>query len=337
LRVPVRKINEEIAGYYEVSYNPGITNYDGSFRRVKVEVDRKDLIVQARNGYYALPADLRTSGLMPFEPPLLKALADGATARDVPIHARLMRFQPAAQGVGTAIVVEVPVEGLTFEPDQVKRFNARLSMLALVKNESGTVVQKFTRDVPIQATEENLAAIKQGNFVYKDTLTLPAGKYTLEAAVMDRVSNKIGAARSDYQAAEPKGLSISDINLVRSFAPGAKDLDPADPYQYQGGRVTPTLTTTVKATKGSTLSMFFVVYPEAGNSAKPAIELEYIKDGKVIGKGGLELPAADVKGRIPYVMSSSAEALPAGDYVIRATARQGSAVAQEQAAFKVEK
>jgi len=337
LRVPVRKINEEIASYYEVSYNPGIANYDGSFRRVKVEVDRKDVVVQARNGYFALPPELRTSGLLPFEPPLLKALADGATAHDVPIRARLFRFQPEPQGVGTAIVVEVPVEGLEFQPDQSKHFDARLSMVALVKNESGAVVQKFTRDVPIQATEENLSAIKQGNFVYKDVLTLPPGRYTLEAAVMDRVNNKIGTLRSSYVAEAPKGLSISDISLVRSLAPGAKDLDPNEPFQYQGGRITPTLNTTIKAVKGSTLSMFFVVYPEPGNPAKPTIELEYLKDGKPIGKGGLQLPAADAKGRIPYIMSSSAESMPAGDYVIRAVVKQGAATAEEQATFKVEK
>jgi VWFA-related protein len=337
LRTPVRKINEEIASYYEVSYNPAIQNFDGSFRRVKVEVNRKDVAVQARNGYFALPAELRSSGLMPFEPPLLKALADGATVHDVAFRARLLRFQTMPQGISTAIVVEVPVENLEFQPDQPKHMNARVSMLALVKNENGSVMQKFTRDVPIQATEENLGSIKQGNFVYKDVLTLPPGKYTLEAAIMDRVNNKIGTVRSDFQAAPPKSLSISDVSLVRSYAPGAKDLDPNDPFQYQGGRVTPTLTTTIRAGKGATLSMFFVVYPEPGNTAKPSVELEYVKDGQVIGKGGLELPAADAKGRIPYIMSSSAEALPAGEYVIRATAKQGTATAEDQATFKVEK
>jgi hypothetical protein len=83
--------------------------------------------------------------------------------------------------------------------------------------------------------------------------------------------------------------------------------------------------------------MFFVVYPEAGNAAKPMVELEYIKDGKVVGKGGLELPAADQQGRIPYIMSSSAEAMPAGEYVIHATVKQGASAAEERTSFKVEK
>jgi VWFA-related protein len=337
LRVPLRKINEEIGSYYEVSYNPGIANYDGSFRRIKVELAKKDLVAQARNGYFALPMELRKTGMMPFEPPLLSALNVPAMPHDIPFHSRLVRFQPGPQGVATAVVIEVPVAGLEFKEDSAKHFNARLSLVALVKDAGGTVVQKFTRDLPIQSTPENLAAIKMGNFVYKDSLTLAPGKYTLESAVMDRENSKIGAQREPFELAAPGGVSISGISLVRSYAPGAKDLEPSDSFVFQGGRVTPTLTNTVQAAKGSTLSMFFVVYPEAGNSAKPMVELEYIKDGKVVGKGGLELPAADKQGRIPYIMSSAAESMPPGDYVIQATVKQGASTAQEKTSFKVEK
>jgi VWFA-related protein len=337
LRTPLRKINEEIGSYYEISYNPGIANYDGSFRRIKVDIGKKDLIAQARNGYFALPMELRKTGMMPYEPPLLSALNAPALPHDIPFRARLIPFQPSAQGESTAVVVEVPVGGLEFKDDGAKHFNARLSLVSLVKDANGTVVQKFTRDMPIQSTPENLAAMKMGNFVYKDSLTLPAGKYSLETAVMDRESTKIGAGRDSFELAASKGVAISGISLVRSYAPGAKDLDPSDPFVFQGGRVTPTLSTTVQGTKGATLSMFFVVYPEAGNSAKPTVELEFIKDGKVVGKGGLELPAADKQGRIPYIMSSSAEAMPAGEYVIHATVKQGASTAEERTSFKVEK
>ncbi len=55
LRAPLRQINEEISSYYELSYKPQIANYDGSFRRIKVDTSRKNLVVHARNGYFALP------------------------------------------------------------------------------------------------------------------------------------------------------------------------------------------------------------------------------------------------------------------------------------------
>lgn len=41
LRQPLRQVNEEISSYYEVSYNPGIENYDGSFRKLSVAANRR--------------------------------------------------------------------------------------------------------------------------------------------------------------------------------------------------------------------------------------------------------------------------------------------------------
>lgn len=338
LRTPLRHVNEEISSYYEVTYNPGVMNYDGSFRRVKVETNRKNAVVHARNGYFALPPDLRSAGLQPFEVPLLKALSEQTLPHDLDFRARLVRFRSTAQGVRAAVVVEVPIGNLTFREDKEKnQFNARLSLVALIKDSSGEVVQKFTRDLPLQGTLDKLAGVKSGNFIYKEMLSAPAGRYTLEAAVIDRETNRMSATRAGYEFTAADGVGISNISLVRTYQPNVKDLDPDDPFQFQGGRITPTLSPVIRAEKGAALSMFFVVYPDPANSAKPVVELEYVKDGQVVGKGSLELPAPDAQGRIPYVMSSDASAMPPGDYTIQATVKQGQKTAQDKTAIKVEK
>ena len=56
LRGPLRKVNEEISSYYELTFNPHIQNYDGSFRKLAVARGRKDLVIHARNGYFRPPA-----------------------------------------------------------------------------------------------------------------------------------------------------------------------------------------------------------------------------------------------------------------------------------------
>jgi VWFA-related protein len=337
LRGPLRHVNEEISSYYEVSYNPGIATYDGAFRKLKVEVDRKDAVVHARSGYFALPPDVRSSGLQPFEVPLLKALSEPKLPRDLEFRSDLVRFQPSTQGVKASLIVEVPIKNLTFRDDKEKNlFNARVSLVALVKNGKGEIVEKFTRDMPLQGALDREVAAKTGNFVYKELLTVPAGKYTLETAVIDREAGNVGAARNEFEFSAPKGVTMSNISLIRSLQPNAKDLDPNDPFQYQGGRITPTLSPIVKAVQGSELAMFFVVYPDPSISAKPMVELEYIKDGQVVGKGALELPPPDAQGRIPYIMSSAASAMPPGEYVIHATVRQGSSSTEDRTTVKVE-
>src|SRR5215472_14299366 len=76
LRAPLRKVNEEIGSYYELTFDPHIQNYDGGFRKLTVVAGRKDVVIHARNGYFALPPEARALGLETYELPLLRAISD---------------------------------------------------------------------------------------------------------------------------------------------------------------------------------------------------------------------------------------------------------------------
>jgi len=166
LRGPLRRVNEEVTTYYELAYNPGIESYDGGFRKTEVALAREGLTVHTRNGYFALPPDVRAAGLQPFEMPLLKALAANPLPRDLDFRSGAVRFQPGPQGIQSSVVVEVPLAGLQYTEDPAaKTFQARLSLVALIKLENGEVFRKFTRDLPLRGTSDRVSQIKQGNFI----------------------------------------------------------------------------------------------------------------------------------------------------------------------------
>ena len=98
LRGPLHNVNEEISSYYEVTYNPGIQNYDGSFRKLAVTSVRKDLVIHARNGYFALPPEAVATGLQSFEMPLLKAISDGKTSRCRSVYGGCHRASAESRG-----------------------------------------------------------------------------------------------------------------------------------------------------------------------------------------------------------------------------------------------
>jgi VWFA-related protein len=334
LRVPLRHVNEEISSYYELSYNPGIQNYDASFRKLAVSANRKDLVIHSRNGYFALPPEARASGLQPFEVPLLKVLSDATVSEDVKFRAGAELLQPKAEGTAVAILVEVPLHELQAKAIPLKTMqDVHCSLAALVKDAKGEVVQKLTRDRSFSVTPEQW---KLGNFLDKMTVTLPAGKYSLESAVMDRESGKIGVQRSEF-AVVPKasGVAISSLIPMRSYTPNAKGLEAADPFQFQGGSVTPTMDLTVKKVPNSALRLFFTVYPESAGGA-PSVEIEFLQGEKSLTKVPMQLPPADAQGRIPYLMTIPAESIPAGSYTVRATARQGSTTSASSTAIVIE-
>jgi VWFA-related protein len=339
LRRPLRQVNEEVNSYYEISYNPGIEKYDGSFRKTEVTVDRKDLVLHARNGYFALPPDLRGVSLLPYEVPLLKALDLKPLPRDVEYRASAVRFEPAVDSINHEFVMDVPLGELQLAQDAAAQsYKARLSAVALVKNAQGEVVQKFTRDLPLAGPAAQVPQLKAGHFIYKEHLKLPPGRYTLETAVIDQESGKIGAKKAAIVVpARSGGIGLSSLSVVRSYQDNAPSPDPADPFVYQGGRVTPALNPVIHTVPGAQLSIFFVVYPDRTSPEKPQAIMEYILDGKPIGRGEVPLPDPDANGRIPYVMSAPAEKMPHGTYEIRLIVKQGKTVAEERAFVTVEK
>jgi VWFA-related protein len=322
LRGPLRRVNEEISSYYEVFFNPAIQNYDGSFRKIAVSASRKDLVIHSRDGYFALPPDARAGGMEPFEVPLLKMISDAKVSEDVRYRAGAILLQPKAEGVAVAILAEVPLHELQPKAGPGKAtLDVHCSLVALVKDAKGEVVQKLSRDRGFQVTPDQL---KLGHFMDKMTVMLAPGKYTLESAVMDRESGKIGTGKAEFTVpAKTPGVAISSLTPVRSYTPNAKGLDPNDAFQFQGGSIIPTMDLTVKRGPNAALRLFFTVYPDASISAAPAVEVEFLQAGKSLTKVPMLLPAADAQGRIPYVMTIPAESIPPGSYEIRATVKQG--------------
>jgi VWFA-related protein len=336
LRVPLRQVNEEIASYYEVSYNPAIQNYDGSFRKVSVSTSRKELMIHARNGYFALPAEARGTGLQGFEVALLQMLSDGKASDDVKYRAAGILLKPSEAATAAMLLVEVPLHELQPATDPAKKtMSVHCSLLALVKDANGNVVDKLSRDRNFVVTKEQLAG---GNFQDKVTLLLPPGKYTLESVVMDRNSSKSGLQRSPFEVSKMAGgLGISSLTVVRSYSPNAKPADASEEFQFQGGTITPTLDPVVKAEANAMLRLFFTVYQDPAIAAKPSVEIEFLQADKSLTKVPMQLPSADAQNRIPYVMTVPAAGIPTGAYEVRATAHQGNSSAQTSTTVQIER
>lgn len=333
LRQPLRQVNEEISSYYELSYNPGIENFDASFRKLGVTSSRKDLVIHARNGYFALPPEARAEGLAPFELPLLKALSEGKFTEGVKFRANALMLQPKKDATGVAILLEIPLHELRATPGAAG-LDVHFSLAALVKDSKGEVVQKITRDRSLKVTKDQH---DMGNFLDKTTLSLPSGKYTLDSIVADQLSETNGGQHVEFTVAGGgNGVGISSLIPMRSYTPNAKGLEPDDPFQFQGGSITPTMDMAVKKVPNAMLRLFFTVYQDAAISAKPTVDVEFLQNGKSLTKVPMQLPAADAQNKIPYLMTIPAEAVPAGTYEVRATARQGTTSALSSTMIRFE-
>src|SRR5260370_21641324 len=89
------RIDSEIRVRYTLAYRSTDPNFDGSFRKVKIEVRRPDVNVLSRPGYYAIPP----SQIVPFSPDDRKLLANFANMQahpTLPLSLQLNSFRARA-------------------------------------------------------------------------------------------------------------------------------------------------------------------------------------------------------------------------------------------------
>ncbi len=338
VRSPLRRSLEELRTYYEYAYTPQVTTYDGKFRRIAVRIaSRPDLVVHARSGYYALPpAKAGQPTVLAYELPLMAAVNQTPQPAAVPFRSAALRFIRAGQPQYT-LAIDMPMRGIEFKPDaDQKSAIAHASVMALVKDEKGEIVQKFSQDFPRRVPLDKVELFKNGNLTQTFRAALAPGKYSLEAAVVDRNSNKAGVQRTAFAVpAAGQGLSISSVSLIRRVDPTPKDPDPEDPFIAKEGKIVPEYANTVAAGPGRQMSFYMVVYAAPGKSDPATLNMMIYQNNQPLGGGDLPLPAPDKDGRIQYIASIPGDSFPAGDFEIRVTAKQAGQTAEDRLPFTV--
>ena len=198
-RAPLRVALEEVRTYYEAAYSPRAAVADGKFRKISVRVDRPDVVVHTRSGYFALPQLKVGQQLASYEMPLLNALGSTQAPTDLAFNAAAERFNDRGPKIQYMITLEVPLRQLTFipQPDQ-KNATLDAALLAVLKNPAGEIVEKLSKDFAVQVPLDKAEAYKAGNLVQSFPTELSPGTYSLESVVMDRNNSKMSVKNRSH-------------------------------------------------------------------------------------------------------------------------------------------
>jgi tetratricopeptide (TPR) repeat protein len=212
----LEQVASDLRLYYEVSYAPARSEYDGKFRKIEVKVARKGVAVQARSGYFALPPGGST--LFPYEVPLLGALTTRTKAHDFDLRPGIAfgeRGEPT-------VAVEVPLDGLPFAVDPKKRtYRLGLSILAVVKTPDGRVVERLSDDYPMTGPAAKLDELRAKSAVLRRRLTVPPGDYVLEAVALEKESDRASVGQWSFSVPAAEASGDAALSALAGPAAGA--------------------------------------------------------------------------------------------------------------------
>lgn len=321
-------VMEEVDTHYEIAYAPASDREDGRFRKIEVKLARAGLHVETRSGYYALP----DAGAAAEEMAGLRALDTNPRPRAFDFRLRSYRFRETGGNAQYAIAFEIPLSNLTAGAgDSADKRRIHASLLALVKGSDGQVVERFSKDVSSEVAGGHLAAVQALPMTYEHAVNLPAGRYMVEAAVVDQEGGRASIGTIEIDNWTHIGTGLSDIALVRQVTDLDRAPAAADPFEFAGKRVLPSVTADVAA--GVQPSFYFVVYPRAEIAAKPRVRVQLLKDGRNYARSTPELPAADASGAIPLVLPIRGDP---GNWELKVTVSQAGESAERALAYKVD-
>jgi VWFA-related protein len=336
VRGALQQMVQDMTTYYQASYIPPAQEYDGKFRSITVKPLREGLNIQAKTGYFAVPPGT-ASGVRPFEAALLKGLSQPQLPSDFKFNASILRFGDLPSGNINTLAVEVPISGLDAKEDtHTNLYSAHVSIVAQVKDSSGTIIEHFGEDIVRRGALESLDRDKSLSVSMQRHFMEIPGQYVLEIALKDQNSEKMSAQRIPFEIPTvPSGPALSDMVLVRKMDTFNEDSDPLEPMRYDAGKVMPNLSGIVPHDAKS-VSLFLIVHPDPRASDPPTLEMQVIRNGKAGRLTPLPLRTGVKDAIIPYLATFQSKSLAPGDYKVKATLNQGGDEASQEIAFTVE-
>lgn len=319
---PFRRVLEDMEARYEVAYRPADLKLDGRLRTIEIKTTRKDLIVESRTGYFALPAKPGGDALAPHEVVGLALLGKDPRPADFDFQYGLYTFGAPQGQRDVALAFELPGKNLTAAQDAARGMaRAHVSLVGLVKDGSGEVVERFSIDSPYEFSLANLPAMQASRITHAQSLRLAPGRYNVEAILLDRTGGRSSAKTLEIEVPPaPSSLALSTPMLVQRVEESAAA--DGDPLVYQGRRVVPLVTPALDSV--SQPHVYFVVYPDKNRPEKPQLLVEFFVNGQRLAAQTAELPPPDPSGAVPMMVSA---AMRPGLCELRFTASQGDAKA----------
>jgi VWFA-related protein len=325
----LERIDHEIHARYTLAYQSTDPNFDGSFRKLKVEVHRADAQVISRSGYYAMAHDAVVS-LSPEDKRLLASMTETTGNNSaLPFFIELPSFRFQEGNYIIPISIELPPGAVKFDSKGDKQL-MQLEILGVVQQAQGKILSRLGGNFNVALSAEQYRAIQNNNIFYRQDIELAPGTYSIDLVVKDRLSGKITAKRENLVLPIANSeFSISGVVLSRHVEPTPKNLaarEAADVLNQGGVQIRPSPSREFRAQDN--LIIFFELYnatPDVKTS-KPLVRVSVslMKDKKVVVKPinyDLTETLSEPTPHQTFAKYISLDGLSAGSYTAKIEAR----------------
>jgi len=208
------QVQKDSSEYYAIGFHSSNPARDGKYRKLTVKINRPDIKLEFRQGYYA-PADFKHSGREDRERELEEQLTSDLPATDVAVYLDAMYFRLDENRFYVPVSLIVPGSQIPF----VKGGDKDKATLDII----GEVVDEVKRQIgsarhTVKLNLDPTLHARQRNIEYTTSFNLPPGKYHLKFVVRENQTGRMGSFEADITLPEMKKLPLKMSSIVLASA-----------------------------------------------------------------------------------------------------------------------
>jgi len=207
-----QQVQHDTEAYYIVGFRSTNTARDGSYRHLTVKLNRNDVKIDYRPGYYA-PADFLHQKSEDREQALTEQLRSDLPATDVAVYLQALYFRMGDNKFFVPVSLIVPGSQI-HSVKNGDRDKANIDVIGEVKNSQGIIVGNV-RDT-VKLALDAAQQVQKKNIQYSTGFTLAPGKYHLKFVVRENQTGAMGSFETDLQVPDLKKIPLKLSSIVLS-------------------------------------------------------------------------------------------------------------------------
>jgi len=202
------KVQADMESYYVLGYRSTNPAMDGHYRKITVKVNRPDVKLDYRRGYYG-PRDFRHFTRDDRDRQIEAELNSDLPNTDLPVYLSTQYFRTESDRFFVLLSAVVPGSAIpSGASDQ-----ASLDVLGLVRDRQSKFPVGNIRQT-IKLAIENGTLGRRKNAQYNTGFLLPSGKYHLKFVVRENQNGKLGSFETDFAVPDLRKAPLKMSSVV---------------------------------------------------------------------------------------------------------------------------
>ncbi len=237
------QVQKDTSAYYVLGFASTNRLKDGRYRRLRVTLNRPDVKLEFRPGYYA-GRDFLHLNREDRETQLEDELAAELPQTDVPLYAGTAYFRENESHYYLSVSLVVPGSQIPFvqAKDQDK---ATIDIIGEVRLSGGKVPLGQLRDT-VKLALESSQQVRRKNLQYNTGFVLAPGNYHLKFTVRENQTGRMGSFETDVRIPDlrkaPLRMSSVVLSSLRAPVTGASKKKNVDPLIQDQTQLVPNVT-----------------------------------------------------------------------------------------------